>query len=67
MYAIHSLAIRVLYISLFCTELNSQISNAGDMEDKAMLSKNINSVATVVRLHGEELAWGQIIGFPTNG
>ena len=30
------------------------------MEDKARLLKNINRVATVVRLHGEESARGQI-------
>ena len=35
------------------------------MEDKARLLKNINSVATVVRLHGEESVRGQIS--PMNG
>ena len=66
MPATYSLAISVLVFHYI--ELNeSQISNAGEMEDKARLLKNINSVATAVRLHGEELAWGQISGFPMNG
>ena len=37
------------------------------MEDKARLLKNMNCVVTVVRLHGEQSARGQISGFPMNG
>ena len=37
------------------------------MEDKARLLKNINRLATVVRLHGEEWARWQISSFPMNG
>ena len=70
--ATHSLAISVLvYFScIFCyIKLNETVKYQmlGKMEDKAKLLKNINRIATMLRLHGEESAWGQISGFPMNG
>ena len=66
MPATHNLAISVL-VAIFChIELNETVKYQMLGKWKIKL-KNINSVATVVRLHGEESAWGQISGFPMNG